>query len=167
MEPRMASNRICHNPAEFGNSAGVVVSDASNSPHHRAATVPKTRRRTSARGARASGPNRCTQKLRLSAKLVAKSDDISAQIPPGVYCRAGGAVATRPHAHMRPQSLAHKGLRRNPGIAQAELRSRSQLRSQVRSRAQRRVGSAGRQAADGADRKQRLTHRQVTQSAVL
>ena len=37
-------------------------------------------------------PNRCTQKLRFSLKVLSKSDRFSGRIPPGVYHRATGVI---------------------------------------------------------------------------
>jgi len=39
-----------------------------------------------------SGPNRCTQKLSFSPKVMSKSDRISGPIPPGVYRRATAVI---------------------------------------------------------------------------
>jgi hypothetical protein len=89
----MAGSSIYRNSAALGKAARAVADGAGTPPYNRLQPVPETRRKAVARGLFASGPNRCTQKLRLSLKLSAKTDGITDRIPPGVYCRI---MANRP-----------------------------------------------------------------------
>jgi len=106
---------ISHIMASSGNGAQVMAGSATDSPINRRYLAPKAPFAGSIRPPRASGPNRCTQKLRFPPKVVSRSDRISGRIPPGV-CR--GATAVILPSLSTPPDLS---LDLSPGLSQGPV----------------------------------------------
>ena len=78
MEPGKGSDIISHNLSFPGNSAWVMAWPGAEIPDNRLASTPRAPFSALVHRPTASHANRCTQKLRLSAKLSAKTDGMPA-----------------------------------------------------------------------------------------